>query len=741
MKRRKSTVFTSLIVTIAIMMSFGGYLYADETDTTVIPEELEVEEVEEPSEVVDEIIPEDEEEPSEEETEAVEETNLVESEVDNETSDEPDEFISDEYTYVTNVDFDDDYLAEQYIMQQMSMGTSALYSGYDYLSRLTYAERTAYDILYPQLCAIAAGTDDDMSTEFEIPITLTASDLGLNNLNDAEAVKAAINSLVSNMTDSLIMTLLESCPYELYWFDKTSGYAYGKRASWNDVVYLTYYLDFSVAKTYQDGSEYKVSSVYGQSASAAAANACQIIYENSGLDDYDKLVAYRDAICNLVDYNYDALKPGVSYGDPWQIVWVFDGDTSTNVVCEGFAKSFQYLCDCSVFQGDVYAISVTGWMTKDPNNLQSGGHMWNVVSIEGNNYLVDITQYDAEWGSFLLGLSGTTYPTYVYAMDDLNILYYTYDEATISFFGDNALTLAPTNYVPSSVATPEFTGHSMQLSGQIGLQFYVELPEIPNDPNFECYMTFSDAHGHIDSTLPYDLIPSNKTTSGTPYYYAQINISSIQMAEQITPVVHYGDQIIEGDSYSAEDYINWGLDNLNPASREYKIICALADYGHYSQPYLSSIHGWDYNQYSEMRTAITESYDYDAVRGATSSCAITSNIDNSVFSKVTYTLKFGDQVSLIINFYPAEGAVISADTFMVDGNPVEATYASGRYVVTISAIPVTILGASYDVSYGTTNIHVSPYSYVYAMLCMGEDHNLGKNLVCALYYLAQSCTV
>ena len=737
MKRRKSTVFTSLIVTIAIMMSFGGYLYADETDTTEIPEELEVEEVEEPSEVVDEIIPEDEEDPSEEETEAVEETNLVESEVDNETSDEPDEFISDEYTYVTNVDFDDDYLAEQYIMQQMSMGTSALYSGYDYLSRLTYAERTAYDILYPQLCAIAAGTDDDMSTEFVIPITLTASDLGLNNLNDAEAVKAAINSLVSNMTDSLIMTLLESCPYELYWFDKTSGYAYGKRASWNDVVYLTYYLDFSVANTYQDGSKYKVSSVYGQSASAAAANACQIIYENSGLDDYDKLVAYRDAICNLVDYNYDALKPGVSYGDPWQIVWVFDGDTSTNVVCEGFAKSFQYLCDCSVFQGEVYAISVTGWMTKDPNNLRSGGHMWNVVSIEGNNYLVDITQYDGEWGSFLLGLSSTTYPTYVYAMDDLNILYYTYDEETISFFGDNALTLAPTNYVPSSVATPEFTGHSMQLSGQIGLQFFVELP---SDVVGDCYMTFSDEYGHIDSTHPYELIRSNKTTSSTPYYYAQINISSIQMAEQITPVVHCGDRTFTGESYSAQDYINWGLNNLNPTSREYKIICALADYGHYSQPYLSQQNGWNETQYPTMNTYMTASYNYEDVKEATAINEIVRNVDNTVFSSVTFSLRFGDQVTLRLFFAPADSVSIDANAFMVDGVSVPVVRdANGRYVVTISGIPATQLGASHVITYDGTSITVSPYSYVYAMLNTGDDHINGKNLVCALYYLAQIC--
>ena len=45
MKRRKSTVLTSLIVTMAMVMSIGGYLFADETETEVIPEEPAVEDV------------------------------------------------------------------------------------------------------------------------------------------------------------------------------------------------------------------------------------------------------------------------------------------------------------------------------------------------------------------------------------------------------------------------------------------------------------------------------------------------------------------------------------------------------------------------------------------------------------------------------------------------------------------------------------------------------------------------
>ena len=72
-----------------------------------------------------------------------------------------------------------------------------------------------------------------------------------------------------------------------------------------------------------------------------------------GRSDYEKLAAYCREICGLVSFDYAATANGVPYGDPWQLVNVFDGDPATNVVCEGYAKAFQYLCDLSEFKGDI----------------------------------------------------------------------------------------------------------------------------------------------------------------------------------------------------------------------------------------------------------------------------------------------------------------------------------------------------------------------------------------------------
>ena len=66
------------------------------------------------------------------------------------------------------------------------------------------------------------------------------------------------------------------------------------------------------------------------------------------------------------------------------MIWVFDGDNSTKVVCEGYAKAFQYLCEKSTPQIKCY--NVTGTM--------GGNHMWNVVEVGNARYLVDVTNCD-----------------------------------------------------------------------------------------------------------------------------------------------------------------------------------------------------------------------------------------------------------------------------------------------------------------------------------------------------------
>lgn len=149
----------------------------------------------------------------------------------------------------------------------------------------------------------------------------------------------------------------------------------------------------------------------------------------------------------MTDYNFEAVEEPTPYGDPWQLIYVFDGDPETKVVCEGYAKAFQYLCDLA----GIPCYTVTGEMSsKDV----SGAHMWNVVPMDGQNYLVDVTNYDQVdvvlSELFMAGASGSVAQGYNITLSNSpGTVTYQYDSFTIGLYGENALELAPDNYVPS----------------------------------------------------------------------------------------------------------------------------------------------------------------------------------------------------------------------------------------------------------------------------------------------------
>ena len=102
---------------------------------------------------------------------------------------------------------------------------------------------------------------------------------------------------------------------------------------------------------------------------------------------------FFDQIIGLVDYDHtaagwDSATTQTNYGDPWQLINVFDhtGANEKKVVCEGYAKAFQYLCELAAIPG-VKCYSVTGTMS-------GGNHMWNVVEVGNARYLVDVTNCD-----------------------------------------------------------------------------------------------------------------------------------------------------------------------------------------------------------------------------------------------------------------------------------------------------------------------------------------------------------
>lgn len=310
-------------------------------------------------------------------------------------------------------------------------------------SSLTGDSKTIYDALKTMAENIAAG--DESSAVYDFEFTYTFSEMGLSS----SPTQAQFNTAVQNMTSSydisfVVGCLLRDCPYEFYWFDKSAGYQYATSAKTSgSQVTITYTVSFKVGTEYKGSSDYAVNTSVTSAASSAASYAQSIVNSYSGKSDLERLTAYKEKICELVSYDDDAAANlnTSGYGvDPWQVIHVFDKDTSTNVVCEGYAKAFQYLCD---LDGGLTCYSVSGTMS---GGTGSGPHMWNIVTYNEKNYLVDVTNCDeGTVGSpdqlFMKDMTKVTSCSKYSRTIGSTTITFTYDSDTKEYFGDYILNL------------------------------------------------------------------------------------------------------------------------------------------------------------------------------------------------------------------------------------------------------------------------------------------------------------
>ena len=378
-------------------------------------------------------------------------------------------------------------------------GDSGKYRKKEVGSKLTGVNRAFYDYIGGEIVKLAAG--ERTSTMFKMPTSKItsgktswkASELGVSDIlvenpqydpEDpssskwivSEKAEEAFLDKVGLSSRAIILALITDYPYELFWFNKTYGFdgpivPYNARYDKDlkeDVIEIDISdekimeIDLKVLKEYAAGNyEVKADLISSVKESAARANSIVTKYQDAA--DYDKLHGYLDEICSLVEYNETAMtdeanygEPNMSgkmkvYGNPWQLVWVFDGDPSTNVVCEGYSKAFQYLCDKTAFKDDsICCTCVTGKSSED--------HMWNLVTMDdGLNYVVDATNCDEGTIGypdklFLAGAKGTVKDGYFFRLSFNGGHQLIYDKDAKEAFADADLALADHYYGKKSIA-------------------------------------------------------------------------------------------------------------------------------------------------------------------------------------------------------------------------------------------------------------------------------------------------
>ena len=350
-----------------------------------------------------------------------------------------------------------------------------------YAVALNDVTNNIYRRLVPEIKKIAAGESASATIVItDMPITYTQEVLGHITIIEGGALSKAASAKIDELFgadvnhDALLSKLLANMPYELYWFDKTNGMAisYGIEADENTVTIPYIVVGFCVADAYRDTTKYVVNEKGEQildedgnpvpdytavdtaktgAARTAAAKAAEVVAANQDKGTYGKLVAYREYITKAVDYNFDvANTANYPYGDPWQLIYVFDGDSTTNVVCEGYSKAFKYLCDLTWTGSDPEVACYLPTGTMD-GGTGEGAHMWNIVSIGGANYLTDIPNCDSGTTGapdqlFLCGAEGSGGASYAAATTNDTVTY-VYDQNTKDIY-DQELVLSATKYSP-----------------------------------------------------------------------------------------------------------------------------------------------------------------------------------------------------------------------------------------------------------------------------------------------------
>ncbi len=625
---------------------------------------------------------------------------------------------------VETTDADNDELLEGYIEElfyedlELEEGSDGEYTVSESLSIPAYAATfdgedafSSSELYLEVYTEMKSGVDSIASGETSSSIVETT----LTNVGTytASSNSEAAQAFLSEFDYALVVYyVLNDSPYEMYWYDKTEGayisltysYSYSNSKNTYTVTPKKLTFKFTVASGYQDSTAedptYTVDSSKVTAAKTAVANAQTIAAKYESLTGYEKLAAFRDEICDLV--SYESSYSTADYGDIWQLVYVFDGDSSTNVVCEGYSKAFQYLCDltetdnctCLTVTGNMYSI------TSGSSSASGGAHMWNVVCLDGVNYLVDITNSDSgtvgqSGGLFMVcaddatTISDGTSGTYGYAFKiGRKTISYTYSDYSLSLYSyDEYLALGT-----------KFFGKTLTLDGAIGVTYYFTLAGVENPEDYYLVASYGSTSGTYTAG-------EVKTVGGIEYYRYTVYVGVADINSDITAYLTTSDGSGYSDAgtYSVAEYCTSSIEDDDDGA---SLCQALLTYGYYA------------GVYTGESTGIT---------GYTDASSISISIDESTYSSdVTSTdgfiktLTLGDVIS--VGVYMTSEMASTYGSFIVDGEtytPVSNSDLSGTEYSDYNyyfefEVPARYMYKMYSIcdSDGNTITKYSVYSYI-----------------------------
>ena len=298
--------------------------------------------------------------------------------------------------------------------------------------------------------------------------------------------------------------------------------------------------------------------------------------------------------------------------------------------------------------------------------------------------------------------------------------------------GEGPVTITLT--VTKVAEEPAFDNCSVVLSGQIGMNFYMTIPE-----------------GYEAGTLNVTIGNRETTAEGAQQndgrYKYTCYLTSVEMADQITATYSYtvGEETKTiSKNTSIQGYLNKIIENKEndpEFTRAHDLAKALWTYGYYAQYAVTD--GPNHEQMDNENVNVITTYP-----SIGEEFVADVHRNESEVTKITYSLSLDSETALNIYLTPAENVEFTNENFSVKkGNEDYSHYkvekVGARYRVKITGIGAHQLGTGFNIEVGsgenkTTISNVSAVTIVKKYLANNTIKTETKKAATALYYYYQA---
>ncbi len=485
-----------------------------------------------------------------------------------------------------------------------------------------------------------------------------------------------------------------------------------------------------------------------------------VLFENGFADTYPAGVTAATGLTGDITVSpiWQPVNIHVIVSPPGTGSAIYDGETFEATQTDAQAK-------CYVFDHWEYAENEqseapygTVWPKDNPREYKNAPDGYYTAVFTAREYTVTVQANEPSKGSAGIGSSmqasrevryGSTVTLTAAAAEGYKFQEWRTEPEDIVIGEDNTFTMPASNVTVTAVFVPEnapeFKSHTLLLSGEIGVNFYMDLSRISEADRENIEMEFT-VNGRTQ-TDGYDKTCTNPHGDG--YYGFTCFITSVEMADKITAVLKYGDGQTVSQTYSANQYVQHVLANKdNYSSSAVALVSAIADYGSYVQPFLAETNKWTVGTDHKAMDHVKQytAGDVSAAKSAVSGYAIARDTGNTGIAEVKYSLNLQSETSIYLYLQPKAdfaGSVTAAE----NGSKLTCVHLSdGRYRVTIPNIQAHQLGDTHTVTVsagGEFTIKVSALSYVHTALNSSDTkftNTAAQYAVSSLYYYYKATT-